>query len=441
MDELARSWLTRGRVRIGRVSRAPLARSTVGVSVSRVVAGLLLLLASVVVAREKGAAALGIFGLASTVAVYAATIGDAGTSVYLLARLAQVPRRGWSLVWADAVRFQLRSAAVLSAVYLVGVVGLTQGTERLALLAALPWWLGLRLSLATRSVFIAAERVGAEARGTVVESVVGLAAVTAAILLTGSPAVAVLGIGAGAIVGTGVRLRGLAGLGVHREAAIGSAREFAQRALPYAAGATLHVLYLRVDVLLLAAFAGPRQLGLYQPAVRFSAAAIIVPDAIASVMLGRTSRSPDDVEAKRRQEQLLAIGVVVCSCILAVVAVAGKWLLGAVFGPEFRQGWVALMLLTVASALAFVAALNGTALTARGLQAERVKCLALAAVVAVGAGAPVVALWGYNGAAAVSVANEVVLVSAFGFALLTKVGRHAVLLPRLPGCMRRPREG
>jgi hypothetical protein len=39
-------------------------------------------------------------------------------------------------------------------------------------------------------------------------------------------------------------------------------------------------------------------------------------------------------------------------------------------------------------------------------------------------------LWGYNGAAGVSVVNELVLAAAYAVALLVTVGRHALVLPR-----------
>ena len=111
-------------------------------------------------------------------------------------------------------------------------------------------------------------------------------------------------------------------------------------------------------------------------------------------------------------------------------AVAGKPALGALYGHEFRQAWLALTLLAATVPVSLVAAVNGNGLTARGLQRRRVACLAVASVVAVAAGIPAIALWGYNGAAAVSLLNELVLAAAYAFALSTAAGRRAVILPR-----------
>jgi O-antigen/teichoic acid export membrane protein len=90
--------------------RAPLVRSIFGLGLSRAVAGLLVVLASVVVARAAGAESLGAFGLALTVGVYASVVADAGISQYLLPGLGRAPRDRWPALWADVVRFELRTA-------------------------------------------------------------------------------------------------------------------------------------------------------------------------------------------------------------------------------------------------------------------------------------------------------------------------------------------
>ena len=77
--------------------------------------------------------------------------------------------------------------------------------------------------------------------------------------------------------------------------------------------------------------------------------------------------------------------------------------------------------------VALVAAVNGNALTARSRQGERLRCLLAASVVAIAAGIPAIAVWGVNGAAAVSLVNEVVL--AAGYALV--LGRRLIVLPRV----------
>jgi O-antigen/teichoic acid export membrane protein len=407
--------------------RAPLVRATAGLAVARLVSGALLVVATIVVARAADASTLGVFGLALTAGVYASVVADCGISQYLLPALGRRPRAEWPELWADVVRFELRTALPFAVAYAFAVGILMPDGQRLALLAAAPWWLLIRFNGAARSVFTVAERVAHEAIACIVEAAVALVAVTVAVLLTDSPALATLALSVGAAGGLMLRVHGLRRLGIAGGRAVRGARDLAHAALPFAGFTILTTLYLRIDVVLLSLLASQRALGLYQPPVRFATALIILPDALASILLGRAARSPEGRDVKRRQEQLLAVGVPIGLALVALCAVAGKPVLGALYGPEFREAWLALTLLAATVPVALVAAVNGNALTARGRQRDRVICLAAASVVAVAAGVPAIALWGFNGAAAVSLLNELVLAAGYALAL----GRRSLLLPRL----------
>jgi O-antigen/teichoic acid export membrane protein len=407
--------------------RAPLVRATAGLAASRIVSGALLVGATVVVARASGASALGAFGLALTAGVYTSVIADAGVSQYLLPALGRTPRERWPELWADVVRFELRTAVPCTAAYLCVVALVAPAGLRLALAAAAPWWVLIRFNGAARSVFTVAERVGAEAAASVVEAAVALVAIAAAMLVTHSPALATLGLAAGAAVGLALRVRGLRRLGVAGGRAARSARAVAGEALPFAAFTILTTLYLRIDVVLLSLLASARELGLYQPPVRFVTALLILPDALASILLGRAARSPEGADVRLRQGQLLGIGVPAGIAVVALCAVAGKPLLVALYGAEFGAAWVALTLLAATVPVALVAAVHGNALTAQGRQGTRVRCLAAAAVVAVAAGIPAIAVWGYTGAAGVSLLNEVVLVCTY----IAALGPRSLVRPRL----------
>jgi O-antigen/teichoic acid export membrane protein len=272
--------------------------------------------------------------------------------------------------------------------------------------------------------------VGAEAKATVVESAVSLAAIALLMLRSHSAALAVLGLAAGALLGLAVRLRGLRALGIAGGVSEKPVRELARDSFPFAGYTILSTFYLRIDIVLLFVLSTTRELGLYQPPVRFATAMIILPDALATVLLGRAARAPESESVKRRQEQILAIGVPAGLAVVAFCALLGKPLLGALYGHEFRQAFLALTLLAATVPISLIASVNGNALTARGLQRTRLVCLSVASVVAVSAGIPAIILWGYNGAAGVSVLNELVLVSAYGVALATRVGRQALVLPR-----------
>ena len=410
--------------------RKPLARSALGLSFARGVSGLLILVASIAVGRAAGTTSLGVYGLAVTVGLYAATVADAGVSQWALPAFGRSARERWPDLWADVVRFQLRSAGPFALVYVAGVAVFLHGQIRWALLATGAWWLLIRFNGVARSVFTVAERVQAEASATIVESVVSLVLIVGLMLVRPSATLAMLGLAAGAAVGVVVRARGLRRLGVAGGHASMSAHGLLRAAIPFAGYTTLTTLYLRVDVVLLSLLAGAHELGLYQPPVRILTALIILPDALASILLSRASRSPDAAEVRRRQEQVLALGIPIGIVVVALSAVAGGRFLALLYGTEFRHTGLALTLLVATVPVTMVAALNGNSLTARGRQGVRLLCLSLAACVAVGVGIPAILAWGYNGAAAVTLLNELVLSSAYAIGLAATVGPRAIVLPR-----------
>jgi O-antigen/teichoic acid export membrane protein len=410
--------------------RAPIARTSAALTASRVVAGILYTLASIVVARAAGASALGVFGLALTIGTYATLCADAGVSQFLLPELGRTSRGEWSALWADAQRFAVRSTVPLVIVYALPVVLLTHGDERLALLAVTLWWLPLRLSGYARPFFIADERAGIEATAAIVESGTALIVIYVLLQVSPGPALASLGLGCGAFLGLGVRLGGLKRIGALGGRAQRGGRMLAVAAAPFAAVVILNALYLRIDIVLLSIERSSRELGLYQPPVRLVTALLIFPDALASVLLVRSSRAPDQREIRQRQENLLAVSLPIGLVLVALCVVAGRPLLALTFGPEFRQSWSALALLTATVPLALLSAMNGNSLVARGLVWPRVICLAVAAICAIGLGIPAIARFGYVGAAAVSVVNELVLVLAYGVALNRLCGRRSLVLPR-----------
>lgn len=413
-----------------RIARAPLARSSFGLTASRAISGTLVMVSSVLVARAGGASALGIFGLAVTIGGYAITFADVGVSQYLLPELGRTPRRRWPVLRAEAARFAVRSTLPLVVLYALAVSLLAHGGERRALLAVTGWWLLVRTSGYLRPFFIAAERVGTEAVATIAEGALALATVAAFLRVSHSPALATLGLAVGAAAGLAIRLRGLRTLGVRGGRAGRRGSALALASAPFAAFTILTAIYLRIDVVLLSILRTPREVGLYQPPVRLVTALLILPDVLAAVLLGRATRPRQLRSTTLRQEQLLALGVPLGLLMVGVCAVAGKFILGVTYGPDFRPAWPALTLLTATVPLSLLAAMNGTALTARGMQWTRVACLSLASVCAVGLAIPAIVRFGYTGAAAVSVVNELVLVLAYGFALARRCGRDALVLPR-----------
>src|SRR5207244_1550239 len=110
----------------------------------------------------------------------------AGLSQYLIPALARAPRERWGEVWGDVVRFHIRATLPLAALF-AGAVGLAyHGTTRWVLLATVPWWMIVRVTLSLRAFLTVAEKLVYDARAALVEMVLTLAAVEVTIAVTGS---------------------------------------------------------------------------------------------------------------------------------------------------------------------------------------------------------------------------------------------------------------
>jgi len=410
-----------------------LVRSGVGLAVSRGAQGATLLLATVLVARGTSIDDVGRFGVAITLGGFAAVIADAGLSQYLVPRLATTSRTDWPRHWAELRRFYLASAVPVAVVFAVLVGLVYDGETRQVLLATIPWWLALRVTLGIRAFLTVSERLDLDARAGLAEAVLAIACVGLAVELTGSPSVAALGLGVGAVLGLALRVRSLAAIGVRPGPRHARRLGLVRAARSFNGFNVLVVLYMRVDVLLLSLLASPGAVGLYQGPVRLLTAVLLIPDALAPILLSRAARVPDDRDLRWRQQRLLGTGVILGTGLTLVTAWLGDEMLSIIFGSSFREAGLAFTVLMAVLPVRLSSYLNGNQLVVRGRNGVRLACMAITATFAVVAGIPSIALFGYNGAAAVTLASEVMLLLTYATAVWLRLGRDAVQYPRLPG--------
>ncbi len=411
--------------------RRSLFRSTLGLSLARGLYGLTLLVATILVARTGSVADVGVFGLAVTLGVYAGVVADFGLAQYLVPALARRRREDWSPVWASVLSLHKWSAPPLAVVFAAGALLAYGGDIGLTLLATVPWWLLTRVSVAVRSFFTVAEELHHDVKASTVECIATIALLQAGLVAVPSPAVAALCLGGGAACGLVLRLRGMRQLGLRRATVEMPARTLAVAALPFNGFTLLSGLYMRIDVVILSVLATPLALGLYQPAVRLVAAVLLVPEALAAVLFGRSARSPSDPALRARQQQLLALGMGAGSLGVIGVSFFADDLLGVLYGPSFRDAAPALTLLACAVPIRLSSYLNGNELTARGHQTARLVCMGTTALFTVAVTVPAVALHGFVGAAAATLASEIVLCACYSLALWRCAGRQHVLVPAL----------
>lgn len=415
--------------REGMTGRRSLASNTLTGALARGLYGASLLVGSVFVAQFQGVDAVGSFGLAVVLATFAAAIADCGMSQYLIPRLAKSSPVEWGPILGTIRSFQLRSALPAAVIFSLVVAVAYTGQDRLALLATIPWWLCTRATLSLRSIFTVRERVLFDARAAVAETAVGLVLLAAAAYWLESPAWTLLALGVGALVGMALRLRALGRLGLVAGTSDYSHPVLLRETWHFNTFSVLVLIYSRIDVILLSLLATAAELGIYQGPVRIVTGILLLPEALSLLLQARVSRTPGDRDLHAAQQRVLSIAVLASLPFIGLVALFGGDLLGLIYGEPFAAANIAFVLLVAIVPIRLVNYLNGNQLVAHGYQSVRVSQMALTAVFAVAAGTVAIYLYGYNGAAAITLAAEALLFVLYILAVRRRLGPMAVLYP------------
>ena len=409
--------------------RRSLAWNTLSGGVARGLWGATLFVGSIFVAQFQGVDALGSFGLAAVLATFAAVIADCGMSQYLIPLLARTQPEGWGAVLGTIRRFQLASALPAAAGFAILVALVFSGQDRATLLASIPWWLFTRATLSLRSFFAVGENSTWDALAGLAETVLGLALLSVACSQLDSPAWALLALGVGALVGLLLRIRSLHRLGVVAGEPHNVGLPLLRETWHFNSFNVLVMVYTRIDVILLSLLGTSAELGIYQAPVRIVTGILLLPEALHILLMARASRTPGDRDLHAAQQQLLTIGFI-CSLIgVGLVALWGSDLLALLYGEPFAAAGLAFTLLVAMVPLRLVVYLNENQLVSHGFLEVRVARMATTAVFATIAGAVAIHFYGYEGAAAVTVASEGVLVLLYMHAVRQRVGSDFVLYP------------
>lgn len=406
-----------------------LAVNAVSGAMARGLYGATALVGSIFVARFQGVDALGSFGLAVVIGTFAAVIADCGMSQYLVPRLARANPGEWGAILGTVRRFQLVGAlpAVVAFAVLVGLA--YSGQDRAALLASIPWWLATRATLSLRSFFTVSENASRDARAGIAEALIGLTLLGAASYWLESPAWTLLAVGVGASAGLALRVRSLRRLGMVATTPDSRMLPLLRETWHFNSFNVLVLVHTRIDVILLSLLATQTELGLYQSPVRIVTGILLLPEAVQMLLQARVSRTPGDRELHATQQRLLTIGFLSSLVGVALVAMFGDELLALLYGEPFAAAGLAFTLLVAMVPFRLVSYLNDNQLVGHGHPQVRVSRVAITAVFATIAGAIAIHFYGYNGAAGVTLASEVVLLVLYVSAVRRLVGSESVLLP------------
>jgi O-antigen/teichoic acid export membrane protein len=334
----------------------------------RVAVTLLVFVSNVYVIRYLGAARFGELALFQVWLALTLTCTEFGLRrVFLALGHARAVR----LVLAATVRVKVGLGALLALAIVVTVLVLGARVEFLlltavALLAPFEAYV-YRFEAQLRNDLLARIRIGLA---------IGLAAVRVALCAAGFgvPAIAATYIVPGISLGLVCRF-----LARREDAAAGAPRAAGERRLAAVQGHVLRrstfffgsvilvQLHSRCDQLLLNAFAGSAELGLYAGAFKFLEQSLMLPSMLTAVLLPALSRRSASETAKSLEQVYFAI-LVLALGLAAVFSLAARPLVAAVLGPEFAPSAKILAILAWGIPGLFVASASGLFYSVNGLE-------------------------------------------------------------------------
>jgi O-antigen/teichoic acid export membrane protein len=249
-----------------------------------------------------------------------------------------------------------------------------------------------------------------------VSALVGTVCLLGALLLTGG----VSGVLAAHVVAAGIAallaraLTGPARRDAHRPAL--RLRDLVRQAAPFGATAAAQSLYTRLDVLLLGQLASSRAVGLYSVAYKAPNLLTYLGSTVAGPLFPLMAQTGATENPVAFQRAVRALGVMGPAVALALSGLAAP-ILGLLYGAEYEAAAPLLVLLAWSAAANWLYAPIAVALQARRCEGWWLAGLIAALAVNAAGNLWMIPRWGALGAAAATLASELVLV-AIGTGLL-----------------------
>jgi len=216
-------------------------------------------------------------------------------------------------------------------------------------------------------------------------------------------------------------------------------REVMAKALPYGTAIVLATVYFRIDTILLSLLKGPEEVGVYGVAMRILENLQMIPvffmNAVLPVMTPLIGT--DNAKFKRVLQHSFDFLVIVGAPMVVGGFVLAYPFIAIVSDPEFLsnlpEGFfgadIALQILLFAMGLAFLGNLFNYTLFSAGAQKKVLVIAAVATIFNLGSNLLVIPEWGFRGAAATSVASELI-VAVGGFLIVRKMTQASLNFKR-----------
>jgi O-antigen/teichoic acid export membrane protein len=386
----------------------------------------------VLVSRLRGADALGALGLGLAIGAIAAALSELGSNALLIR---QVSRQREAAARYLGGAMVLRVVTAPLAVAAAGLVGELISPPQVPIVVLAAAGLILQQTAeATRSTFIAWQRMTVSSAHAVVENLLWLAVVTVGLVLglslTATLALALL-VWIGSVLAGFVLILRLLHVWPAWPDRAWVAMAF--RDLPPFSGfAVINMTYSRIDPLLIGLLASGPALaaaGAYFAAARLLAAFEYLAEAVSRAIYPELSRlAVADRSAavpllRSAASLLLAVGL----AVPAVLIPAGSWAMTALFGAEPGQyGWV-LGFLAIAVPIRYLGYLYGVSLTSADAQGRRLAAVSLGLVLVVAIDALGIPTVGLVAPVIAAIIGATVVLASYGLMLERRFGRAAVV--------------
>lgn len=159
-------------------------------------------------------------------------------------------------------------------------------------------------------------------------------------------------------------------------------------------------------ILLVGAIASVAETGIFRVAVS-SVVIIAMPNTILHLLmaptLARLAASGDSARLGAVLTHSARLAFAALCAGLAVVALAGEWLIGGLFGDAFTPAWLPLLILVAANAVHAFFGVGQVLLAMSAEETAFARCFAATAIVSIASAIPLTFVWGASGAAAAAV--------------------------------------
>ena len=170
---------------------------------------------------------------------------------------------------------------------------------------------------------------------------------------------------------------------------------------PFVIISASYLILGQIDILMLGAWIGPAEAGIYAAATRISAfvaLTLVAINAIAAPMISQLHTAQRMTALQRVLTLTARVNLAFALVVATVLVVVGDWILG-LFGTEFARGNSALVILVGGQLFNALAGSVGILMAMTGREQQAARIMVLGVVVNIALNAILIPLWGLVGAA------------------------------------------